>query len=115
MSAFWLGDAVHAAGAVRPLREAAAPVIDHYAPTRYLALQSVDVPGGRRGWESSAFLEELSDDTIDSLVGYAIDASIAAPRIALLSVGGAVADVPAAETAFGGRGAEWLASRRGVG
>jgi hypothetical protein len=108
INAFWCGepDAGHAA--VSPLRSIATAVMDSYAPTTYIALQSVDVPGGRRGWETSAFLEELSDASIDALVAYATDASIAAPRIALLSVGGAIADVPPAETAFGGRGAEWL-------
>ena len=113
INAFWCGEPDGGYSAVRPLRAVATPVIDNYAPATYLALQSVDVPGGRRGWETSAFLEELSDASIDALVAYATDASIAAPRIALLSVGGAVADVPAAETAFGGRGAEWLVQAGG--
>ena len=108
INAFWCGEPHAGYAAVRALRSVATPVVDSYALTTYLALQSVDVPGGRRGWETSAFLEELSDASIDALVAYATDASIEAPRIALLSVGGAVADVPAAETAFGGRGAEWV-------
>jgi hypothetical protein len=95
---------------VRPLREAATPIMDLYAPTSYLSLQSVDAPGGRRGWESSAFLDQMLDATIDSLVAYAANAPIAAPRIAILSLGGAVADVPGSATAFGGRGAAWLVS-----
>jgi FAD binding domain-containing protein/berberine-like enzyme len=110
LNPFWVGDPAAGSAAVRPLREAAPPVIDLYAPTSYLSLQSVDAPGGRRGWESSAFLDQMFDDTIDSLVGYAADAPIAAPRIAILSLGGAVADVPGSATAFGGRGAEWLVS-----
>jgi FAD/FMN-containing dehydrogenase len=110
LNPFWVGDPAAGSSAVSPLREAAAPVMDLYGPTSYLALQSVDAPGGRRAWESSAFLDQLSDETIDSLVNYAIDAPVEAPRIAILSLGGAVARVPAASTAFGGRGAEWLVS-----
>lgn len=113
INAFWCGEPDGGYSAVSPLRAVATPVIDSYAPATYLALQSVDVAGGRRGCETSAFLEELSDTTIDALVAFAIDASITAPRIALLSVGGAVADVPSAETAFGGRGAEWLVQAGG--
>jgi hypothetical protein len=113
INAFWCGEPGSGYSAVGPLRAVSTPVIDSYAPATYLALQSVDVSGGRRGWETSAFLDELSDASIDALVAYATDASIAAPRIALLSIGGAVADVPVAETAFGGRGAEWLVQAGG--
>jgi berberine-like enzyme len=107
---FWVGDPAAGSSAVRPLREAATPVMDLYARTSYLSLQSVDAPGGRRAWESSAFLDQMFDETIDSLVAYAADAPIAAPRIGILSLGGAVARVSGASTAFGGRGAEWLVS-----
>ncbi len=108
MNAFWIGDPAAGDSAVRPLREAATPVMDQYAPTSYLALQSADVPGGRRGWETSAFLDQMFDDTIDAIVDYAADATLAAPRIALLPLGGAVNDVACSDSAFGGRGAEWL-------
>ena len=111
---FWVGDPAAGSAAVRPLRDAATPIMDLYAPTSYLSLQSVDAPGGRRGWESSAFLDQMFDETIDSLVAYAADAPIETPRIAILSLGGAVARVPGASTAFGGRGAEWLVSAGGA-
>jgi hypothetical protein len=110
LNSFWVGDPASGGSAVLSLRHAATPVVDQYGPTSYLALQSVDAPGGRRGWESSAFLDQMFDETIDSLVAYATDAPLAAPRIAILSLGGAVADVPGASTAFGGRGAAWLVS-----
>lgn len=107
---FWIGDASKAGEAIAPLRRVATPIVDGFAPTSYLTLQSMDVPGGRRGWESSAFLDQMFDDTIDALVAHAVDASIAAPRIALLPIDGAIADVPESATAFGGRGAAWLIS-----
>ncbi|HEU5184749.1 MAG TPA: FAD-binding protein [Gemmatimonadaceae bacterium] len=105
---FWIGDASKVGEAIVPFRRVATPIVDGVAPTSYLALQSTDVPGGRRGWESSAFLDQMFDDTIDALVAHAVDASVAAPRIALLPIGGAIADVPESATAFGGRGAAWL-------
>jgi FAD/FMN-containing dehydrogenase len=104
----WVGASAAADEAVRPLRDAAEPIIDSYGPTTYHALQSVDAVGGRRVWESSAFLDQLFDDTIDSLVAYAVNAPLTAPRIALLSLGGAISRVPSNATAFGGRGAQWL-------
>jgi FAD/FMN-containing dehydrogenase len=108
LNPFWIGDAGAGRAAVRALREVATPVIDRYGPTSYLALQSVDAAGGQRGWESSAFLDQMFDDTIDGILAHAAAAPVAAPRIALLPLGGAVARVPAAATAFGGRGAQWL-------
>jgi hypothetical protein len=110
LNPFWAGDPAAGGLVVRPLRDAATPIMDLYAPTSYLALQSVDAPGGRRAWESSAFLDQMFDETIDSLVAHAADAPIETPRIAILSVGGAVARVPGSSTAFGGRGAQWLVS-----
>jgi len=108
LNPFWIGDPIVGGLIVRPLRDAATPIADSYGPTSYLALQSVDVPRGRRGWETSSFLDQLFDETIDSIVAYAVCAPIAAPRIALQPLGGAVARVPSVSTAFGGRGAEWL-------
>jgi hypothetical protein len=64
-------------------------------------------PGGTA---SSAFLDQLFDDTIGALVAYAADTTLAAPRVALLPLGGAVARVPGMATAFGGRGTAWLVS-----
>jgi hypothetical protein len=110
----WVGDPCHADAAVRPLRDAARPVLDSYVPTTCLALQSVDVPGGRRGWESSAFLDQMFDDTIDALLALVADAPIAAPRIALHPLGGAISRVPQSATAFGGRGAAWLVAAGGT-
>jgi FAD/FMN-containing dehydrogenase len=111
---FWVGDPAEGCSTVRPLRDAATPIIDAYGPTSYFALQSVDAPGGRRSWESSAFLDQLFDATIDALIAYAVDAPIKAPRIALLPLGGTMGRVPGSWTAFGGRGAEWLVQSGGA-
>ncbi len=108
LNPFWVGHPGRGKEAVRALREVAAPVIDRYGPTSYLALQSVDAARGHRGWETSAFLDQMFDDTIEAILDHAAAAPVAAPRIALLSLGGAVSRVPAAATAFGGRGAQWL-------
>jgi hypothetical protein len=114
LNPLWIGEQAAADRAVQRLRDAATPVNDLYGPASYLALQSVDVPGGRRSWETSAFLEEPSDVTLAALVAHAADASLEAPRIGLLPLNGAVARVPGPVTAFGGRGAGWLVSAGGT-
>jgi hypothetical protein len=111
---FWVGEPCSGESIVRPLRDAATPIFDSYGPASYLALQSLDAPGGRRGWESSAFLDQMFDDTIDALIALAAGAPIAAPRIAILPLGGAIARVPESATSFGGRGATWLVAAGGA-
>ena len=110
LNPLWLGEPTAADAAVQPLRDAAPPSNDLFGAASYLALQSVDVPGGRRTWETSAFLGKLSDNTIDALVAHAVAASLDAPRIGILPLDGAVARVPLGATAFGGLGAKWLVS-----
>ena len=114
LNPFWIGTPAAADAVVQPLRDAATPVNDLYGPASYLALQSVDVPGGRRSWETSAYLGQLSDATLDRLVAHAAATRLEAPRIGLLPLNGAVARVPGSATAFGGRGAGWLVSAGGT-
>ena len=114
LNPFWIGTPAAAVAAVQPLRDAATPVNDLYGPASYLALQSVDVPGGRRSWETSAYLGQLSDATLDRLVAHAAATRLEAPRIGLVPLNGAVARVPGSATAFGGRGAGWLVSAGGT-
>ena len=90
LNPLWIGEPAAADQAVQRLRDAATPVNDLYGAASYLALQSVDVPGGRRSWETSAYLGQLSDVTLDALVAHAAAASLEAPRIGLLPLNGAV-------------------------
>lgn len=113
LNVVWTSDPAAAGSAVRPLREAAWTVADFYKPNTYLELQSASdglVPFGRRVTETSAFLGDLSDETIDELVSFGASAAPGTSRVALLPLSGAIADVPAPATAFGGRGAGWLVS-----
>jgi FAD/FMN-containing dehydrogenase len=86
-------------------------VADRFEPTTYVELQSASdhmAPAGRRVTETSAFLGELSDETIDRLVRLGASAEPGTTRVALLPLSGAIAELPVTETAFGGRGAGWL-------
>jgi FAD/FMN-containing dehydrogenase len=113
----WTSDPAAAGSAVRPLREVATPIMDGFGPTTYLALQSAAdhlAPAGRRAIETSAYLGELTDETIDELVAHGAAAPAGTSRVAFLSLTGAVADVPGPATAFGGRGAKWLVAASAV-
>ena len=111
LNVVWTSDPAAAGSAVRPLREAAWTVADRFEPTTYVDLQSASdrmAPPGWRATETSAFLADLSDETIDRLVRLGASADPGMSRVALLPLSGAISDVPAPATAFGGRGAGWL-------
>jgi FAD/FMN-containing dehydrogenase len=111
LNVIWTSDPAAAGSAVRPLRDAARPIADLYAPTTYVELQSASdrmVPFGRRATETSAFLGELSDEAIGELVALGGSAAPGTSRVALLPLSGAIAAVPGPATAFGGRGTGWL-------
>jgi FAD/FMN-containing dehydrogenase len=111
LNVVWTSDPAAAGSAVRPLREAARPIADFYKPNTYLEFQSSSdrmSPPGRRVTETSAFLGELSDETINELVVLGASAAPGTSRVALLPLSGAIAGVRGSATAFGGRGATWL-------
>ena len=101
------GPASKGEAAIKPLRDLG-PVADQVAEMPYPALQSMlddGFPSGLQVYWRSDFLKGLPDGAIDMLVDRF--ASITSPLSALLieQFGGAVARVPADETAFAQRNA----------
>jgi hypothetical protein len=101
------GPASKGEAAIKPLRDLG-PVADQVAEMPYPALQSMldeGFPSGLNVYWRSDFLKGLPDGAIDMLVDRF--ASITSPLSALLieQFGGAVARVPADETAFAQRNA----------
>jgi FAD/FMN-containing dehydrogenase len=113
---FWIilchcGDHEAAEECVRPLRAFGPPAVDLVGPMPYTELQTMYdtvFPAGQRHYWRSAYMQDLSDTTLDMLV----DQMIARPSdltfIDLHHMGGAVGRVAADATAFGHRDAPFL-------
>jgi Berberine and berberine like len=96
-----MGEAV-----VEPLRRVGPPVGDFVRPMTYLEVQSlIDPlfpPGLCQYWKSN-FLQELSEEAIDTIIDHFASVSSPLTLVLLDQLGGAVDRVGAEETAFGYR------------
>jgi FAD/FMN-containing dehydrogenase len=101
----WVGDPRAGEQQVPALRSLGRPVAERVVVCSYLELQSRDdVADGhaRRRYAKGHYFRELTDDCIDTMVQVA-DVGPFAPGVGLQAYGGAIADVPEAETAFSHR------------
>jgi hypothetical protein len=94
-----------------PARQFGAPVADLVAPMSYGARQTMlDEPNAEHGlhryWRS-AFTEQMSDDLIKVAVDGAAQFSSPLNSLLFVYLHGAVARVPAMDTAFGARRRQW--------
>jgi FAD/FMN-containing dehydrogenase len=92
--------------AVRALREFGTPLVDLVGSTRYVDHQrSIDdtVPHGWHYYWKGTSLADLSDEVIDIVADHAYDATSPRSYAAIFHLGGAVARVPRAATAYSGR------------
>jgi FAD/FMN-containing dehydrogenase len=97
--------------AVRPLRELGEPVADLMGPLPYVAMQGLVDPlwgPGAHSYMKAGFMGSLDDAAIDTLVSYHQSSVSPKSEIHVQHMGGAVARVPAAATAFGDRSAPFL-------
>ncbi len=96
ISACYIGPLDEGKQAVQPLRAYGTPVEDRIVPVSYLQIQSAGdsiFPRGRRYFWKAQFLDEITDQAIDTLLA----AYASAPSESLLvlqQVGGAIARVP---------------------
>jgi FAD/FMN-containing dehydrogenase len=95
-----------AAAALAPLRELGRPLVDLSGPVPYVEAQSAldeMFPDGGRYYMKSHFMDELSDEAVRTLL--ACDARRPTPEslTVIRTLGGAVADVPADDSAFAHR------------
>ena len=111
--ACWAGDPAEGEDAVRPLRTFGTPITDLLRPMPYVDLQQLVDPlweAGAANYFTSAFLERLPDEAIETLTEYH-RGSAHLPVQAELHIhqlGGAVARVPAGSTAFTDRSSPLL-------
>jgi FAD/FMN-containing dehydrogenase len=95
--------------AFAPLREWG-PAVDMTQPMPYTVLQQLITPGNPPGMEhywKAGFLQELTDEAIETFVSRASDVCSPLTANLMLPLGGSVARVPAAATPLPYRNAGW--------
>jgi FAD/FMN-containing dehydrogenase len=104
------GDLEAGAEALRPMSELGDPVADLIGPIPYAGMQGlIDAlwAPGTKAYMKAGYLRGLDDDAIEALVQRHQEAP-GASEIHVQHFGGAVARVPAGETAYGERGAPFV-------
>ena len=99
----YAGDLEQGEAVLKPLREFGSPVVDLMGPIPYLQMQSLidaAAPYGNRYYWKSNFLQELSDEAIDSIVSYASEVPSPLSLILLEYYGGASSHEPEGGASF---------------
>jgi len=110
VTAFWSGSVDGAEAAVAPYGTLGTPFAGSRGGVTFLDLQSRSddhFAWGRRCYAKGGFLGVLETDTIDRIVSSLEAAPTPDCEIYVLQLGGAVADVPDADTAYTGRDANF--------
>ncbi len=101
--AAYAGDLEDGRAALAPLREFGDPIVDTVRPQPYSELQQAfddGVPEGERWYSKAQYLDELTNEAIDSLVQATDPFEGPLTMVYLEPMGGAIAEVPPDETAF---------------
>jgi FAD/FMN-containing dehydrogenase len=110
------GEAAQAQRAVAPLLELAEPAGSALGPTPYIAFQSAFDPmlgpGARNYWKSNSF-RTLSDAVLDLVIESARELPGPECEIFLAQLGGAMARVDPAATAYSGRDSHYIMNVHG--
>ena len=112
----WSGDMAKGEQALVPLRKSGAPLVDHVGPMPYVQwqhLQDGGAPPGRYQYWKTANFATLSERTIEVLAD-ALEGLPGRTEIHVQHLGGAVGRVPAADSAFAARDAQFFVNLIGV-
>jgi FAD/FMN-containing dehydrogenase len=113
----WCGDVAEGERALKPLREFGNPLVDHLGPMPYVQWQHMQDGGAPPGrcnyWKTTSYVG-LPDAVIDELASASEALPSAMSEIHVQHLGGAVARVPAGETAFAQREAGFFVNLIGV-
>jgi FAD/FMN-containing dehydrogenase len=107
----YAGPVEDGAKAAQPLRELAEPLADLMGPMPYGAMQRLLDPlwtAGAHNYFTGAMLDQLTDDTIETLLAQHAAGRAPVHELHLHHCGGAMARVPAGATAFAHRSAAYL-------
>jgi hypothetical protein len=106
----YAGDLTAGELALRPLRSFGRPLLDGIAPMPYTALQSgsdASYPNGQLNYWKSHYIDELSDDVIDTIVEHAPRMSSPLSSFYFQHLGGAIKRAEGQAAAFGHRDAQF--------
>jgi len=93
-----------------PLRSFGSPVADLFGPMPYTSLQQLfdpAYPAGRRNYWKSSFMDDVSDEAIDTMVDWFEKVPSPFAAIEIEQFGGAAGRIAADATAFSERGAAY--------
>jgi hypothetical protein len=105
----WCGEVDEGQAALGPMRELE-PAVDVFGPMPYVALQGMldaGAPKGLRNYFRSGFLDNLDDEVIDVVLDHGDRMPSPMSALHIHQMGGAVARVADADTAFSGREAAY--------
>jgi FAD/FMN-containing dehydrogenase len=111
VAAVYAGPAAEGEQLMQPLRELATPLLDLSSPIPYTAMQAAFdpfFPEGRRYYWKSTYIDELSDEAIDTMVAAARARPSGLSGVTFWHLGGAMSRVGDEETAYGRRDAPYL-------
>ena len=113
LAAVYTGSVEEGAQVMQPLRELATPMMDLSHPEMFAELQSsfdVFYPAGLHYYWKSTYVDELSDEAIETIVQRASARPSHMSGIALWHLGGAISRVGETDTSYGRRDAPYLFS-----
>ncbi len=102
----YCGDIAVGEEVIAPLRQFGPPVADMVRPMPYTVMQSMlddGFPNGLQNYWKSSFLQEISDDAIDTMIASFTAAGSPLAALVIEHCGGAMARVGTDETAFSHR------------
>ncbi|MFL5651358.1 MAG: FAD-binding oxidoreductase [Chloroflexota bacterium] len=108
----WAGDPADGQAALQPFRDLATPLADMAMPMPYPGIYEMlrDAEQRSLGVHRSRFLSTLDDDAVDAILEAVAAPSSPGAMIQLRVLGGAMARIPATDTAFAHRDAAVMAT-----
>jgi FAD/FMN-containing dehydrogenase len=107
----WSGDRAAGRPVLEALRAELAPAAASLDVVPFLEIQTLTdeiFAAGKRTYIKAGFVTELTDGTLDALLGAAAEVASPLSQIEVLAMGGAIARVDPEATAFPHRDARWL-------
>ena len=114
IAGMWIGPPDDGASVLRPLVNAARPVVDLFGELPYTELQSmIDDPPGMRNWWTADYLDELPDAAVDEFCAHAERMPRSSTFLLVIPWGGAVARASDA-SCMPNRDAAWVVHPYGL-